>query len=257
VALSRLQPDTLALTVRFFPFRELTPIPKIVWCKVPGGEVILEGNAGNFSVKPFCIAKYPVTYIQYRTFLEAKDGFNNSAWWEGLPFGRPDKPGKQFNRHDNHPAENVAWNEALAFCRWLSAKLGYNIRLPTEWEWQQAATGGDSRNVYPWGPDWDSNLANTRESELNRSTAVGMYPHGASAVGALDMVGNVWEWCLNEYENPSKVSISGDATRVLRGGSGYHDQGHARATYRFQDFPHSHRGSVGFRVVRCGPIVGH
>jgi formylglycine-generating enzyme required for sulfatase activity len=90
----------------------------------------------------------------------------------------------------------------LAFCRWLSEKLGYEIRLPTEWEWQQAATGGNPENEYPWGPEWAGSCANTIESELSHSTAVGIYPQGASPVGALDMAGNVWEWCLNEYDNP-------------------------------------------------------
>ncbi|MGB2679856.1 MAG: SUMF1/EgtB/PvdO family nonheme iron enzyme, partial [Candidatus Competibacter sp.] len=168
-------------------------LPEIVWREVPGGEVTLEENAGTFTVEPFQIAKYPVTYRQYRAFLDADDGYHNPEWWEGLWF-QVDKPGRQFNRHDNHPAENLCWLEAMAFCHWLSTKLGYEVRLPTEWEWQQAATGGDPANVYPWGPDWDGNRANTYESELNHSTAVGIYPQGASPVGTLDLSGNLWEW---------------------------------------------------------------
>jgi hypothetical protein len=230
-------------------------LPDIVWCPVLGGEVMLERNAGTFSVEPFCIAKYPVTYIQYRVFLEAKGGFYNSAWWQGLPFRQPDEFGRQFNRRDNHPAENVAWDEAMAFCRWLSARLGYEIRLPTEWQWQQAATGGDSRHVYPWGPDWDSNRANTYESELSRSTAVGMYPHGASAVGALDMAGNVWEWCLNEYEKSEQVNLSSTANRVVRGGSWNNDQDNARAAYRNRNNPDNRNNNVGFRLVCASHIL--
>jgi formylglycine-generating enzyme required for sulfatase activity len=92
-------------------------LPDIVWCEVPGGEVTLEGNAGTFTVEPFHIAQYPVTYSQYRAFLEAEDGYHNPAWWRGLWVDRPpEKPGRQFQRYGNHPAENVAWVEAVPFC---------------------------------------------------------------------------------------------------------------------------------------------
>jgi hypothetical protein len=232
-------------------------LPDIVWCEVPGGEVTLEDNAGSFTVDSFRIAKYPVTYRQYRAFLEAEDGYHNAAWWQGLWVDRPpDKPGRQFQRYDNHPAENVAWLEAVPFCRWLSAKLGYEIRLPTEWEWQQAATGGNPANVYPWGPEWDGNRANTYESELSCSTAVGLYPQGASPVpvGALDMSGNVWEWCLNEYDKPRNVDLAGDARRVVRGGSWNSSRTNARAASRAALAPDGRNPDVGFRVVCASPI---
>jgi formylglycine-generating enzyme required for sulfatase activity len=243
-------------------------LPNIVWCAVPGGEIVLDIETeersriarwlkhrarDTFSVEPFYIAKYPVTYIQYRAFLEASDGFANPVWWQGLWF-QVDKPGKQFNRRDNHPAENLRWLEAMAFCRWLSARLDYEIRLPTEWEWQQAATGGDWGRVYPWPGDWDASRANTYESELSRSTAVGMYPHGASPVGALDMAGNVWEWCLNEYENPRKVGLSGNANRVVRGGSWEYARGFARAASRDWFYPGYRYNFVGVRLVCASPI---
>ena len=88
-----------------------------------------------------------------------------------------------------------------------------------EGEWQQAATGGKPANQWPWGPEWENNRANTYESELNRSTAVGMYPQNEYSFGACDMSGNVWEWCVNEYQNPQRVDLSGEASRVVRGGS--------------------------------------
>ena len=186
---------------------------------MPKGEITLEEVKGTFRVDPFYIAKYPVTWIQYRSFLEAEDGYRKKGWWKGLA-KREDQPGEQFRKLDNHPAENVSWYDAVAFCRWLTEKLGYEVRLPTEWEWQQAATGGDPANEYPWGPEWDSNKANTLESGLSRTTAVGMYPQGAiQPVRALDMSGNVREWCLNEYENPKRVEVSGEQSRAVRGGS--------------------------------------
>jgi Sulfatase-modifying factor enzyme 1 len=230
-------------------------LPDLVWCQVPAGEVTLEGNGESFTVaEPFYIATYLITYAQFRAFLEADDGHADPRWWEGILF-QIDRSGsgRQFNRRDNHPAENVTWLEAIAFCRWLSEKLGYTIRLPTEWEWQQAATGGQPDREYPWPGGWDLDHANTYGSDLSRSTAVGMYPQGASPVGALDMAGNVWEWCLNEYSTPSNTDLSGDARRVMRGGSWNYEQGEARTAFRSSDVPNYCNLDVGFRVMCLAP----
>jgi formylglycine-generating enzyme required for sulfatase activity len=150
------------------------------------------------------------------------------------------------------------------------------VRLPTEPEWQQAATGGDPRNEYPWGPTWDNTRANTDESRLSRTTAVGMYPGGASSQRVLDLAGNVWEWCLTDYERPqasgleplrstarrSSTSRRGrpDADRdkgvrrVVRGGSWLNPRDDARSAFRYCLHPHYRDGNIGFRVVRGSPI---
>jgi formylglycine-generating enzyme required for sulfatase activity len=206
-------------------------LPEFVWLPVPGGKITLEDNAGTFTVQPFAISKYPVTWAQYRSFLEAQDGYRQKRWWRGLA-ERQAQPGEQYRQQDNHPAENVSWYDAVAFCRWLSARLGYEVHLPTEWEWQQATTGGDPAREYPWGAHWDPAYANAWESHLGRTAAVGMYPQGASPVGALDMSGNVWVWCLNEYDRPQRTGLSGTARRVVRGGSWYDDLVLARVLSR-------------------------
>ena len=121
-------------------------------------------------------------------------------------------------------------------------------------ECHDIATGGIPANEYPWGAEWDSSRANTYESNLNRSTAVGMYPHGASPVGALDLSGNVWEWCLNEYDNPKRVDLSGDARRVVRGGSWNALQVVARAAFRRFHIPAERNNLLGFRVVCSSPL---
>ena len=72
---------------------------------------------------------------------------------DGLVF-RGEQPGSQFQQYPNHPADNVSWVDATAFCRWLTSRLGYEVRPPTESEWQRAANGGDCRKDYPWG-GWD------------------------------------------------------------------------------------------------------
>jgi formylglycine-generating enzyme required for sulfatase activity len=204
-------------------------------------------------MQPFDISKYPVTWAQYRSFLLAADGYQNADWWQGLSRRKPE-PGEQYRQQDNHPAENVSWYDAIAFCRWLSARLGYEVRLPTEWEWQQAATGGHAENEFPWGADWSSAHANTVESHLGRTTAVGLYPQGASPQGVRDMSGNVEEWCLNEYRVPQRVECSGNGFRAVRGGSWSDTEFHARARYRdYVIVPARRDDNLGLRVVRSSP----
>jgi very-short-patch-repair endonuclease len=133
---------------------------------------------------------------------------------------------------------------------------GWQIRLPTEWEWRWAAQAGAEERAYPWG-DWDGHpRVNTVEAGIqNRSTAVGMYPHGAAACSALDMAGNLWEWCLNKYAEPEvcEVDASSDL-RVLRGGSFYNPQDRAAASYRHLSPPYDRYLSNGLRLVLGSPM---
>lgn len=147
--------------------------PDIAWCAIAGGRVKLEDGAGTFEVPDFLVATSPVTYRQFRAFLEDPDGYRNPQWWEALD--RPDAPPEQYRSTDNCPADNVSWHDATAYCRWLSGRLSREITLPTEWEGQQMASGG-SPKAYPWGDAWDSQHANSYESRLSRSSAVGMFP---------------------------------------------------------------------------------
>ncbi|MFZ4661041.1 MAG: formylglycine-generating enzyme family protein, partial [Caldilineaceae bacterium] len=160
------------------------------------------------------------------------------------------------------------WYEALAFCRWLAAKAqaqpallppalqgqtNWRITLPTEWQWEKAARGHDGRQ-YPWGDAYQAGYTNINESwlkagpnYLQKTSAVGMYPHGVSPYGLLDMSGNVRERCLNEYDNPDRIQAEGDARRVVRGGSWRYFSTYASALYRSA---WNHRFNyLGFRVV--------
>ncbi len=228
-------------------------LPQFAWCPVPPGRITLEDNAGTINVAAFFISQYPVTFKQYRAFLEAADGYQNPCWWSGLQ--HEPEPGEQFRKIDNHPAEMVSWFDATAFCLWLSAKLGFEIRLPAEWEWQQAATGGDHQNLYPWGKDFESQRCNTWESGLGRTTAAGLYPLGVSPVGALDMSGNAMEWCSNSYDKPESNNVSDDGRRVVRGGSWSYLLDLARAAYRLSYTPGLRFYNLGFRVVCSSPII--
>lgn len=228
-------------------------VPDIVWCRVETGTVELEDGMGTHEVESFWISRFPVTWLQYRVFVEADDGWHDDRWWGDLDRYWDDPP-RQFHRWDNRPADSVSWFDVVAFCRWLSVKLGFEVRLPTEMQWQLAATGGDRTLKYPWPGGWDSRRANTYEVGPAQSTAVGMYPGGVSPVGAMDMAGNVWEWCLNEFDDLAKIELTSEGRRVCRGGSWGGDSIDARAAYRDRLHPDNRGGGRGDRVVCSAPI---
>lgn len=229
-------------------------LPDIVWCEVPAGQVELEKHAGSFEVATFHIAKYPITQTQYYLFIDAADGYRNKEWWEGMPDRFKDyrEPGRQVPGYGNHPAINVAWVDAMAYSRWLSRKLGKDVRLPTEWEWQQAASNNCADNIYPWGSEWDKQRCNSYESELNYTIAVGLYAQDYPEYRPLDMSGNVWEWCLNEFANPvpySKIALDNENERTIRGGSWDVSSDYVRCADRGRYRPLVRYGDLGFRLI--------
>ena len=225
-------------------------LPDILWRDVSGGSVEIEKH-GTFEVQPFRMAAYPITATQFRCFLEAEDGFGSGDWWRGVQRSAPDDAWAALI--GNHPVTDVSWFDAVAFCRWLTAKLGLPVRLPDEQEWQWAA-GNGRKWAYPWGPQWANGRANTSESDINRTTAVGMFPLGDTASQISDLAGNVWEWCRSKYDHPKNVEPGGDGARKLRGGSWNYSRGIARSEYRFNDPPDLRDYNCGFRVVVSSPI---
>jgi len=232
-------------------------IPDIVWCAIPGGEVELELPASDepdvlgeklcFAVKPFEMARYPVTVVQWEAFVAAEGGYNARVnavrgWTPNPQWGLP-----------NYPAVLVNWVEAVAYCEWLSTVLKYEVRLPTEWEWQQAATGGDRHKKYPWG-EWQEGRANSLHSRLGRAIAVGLYPDGASAHGVLDLAGNVWDWCLNKSKSPEDPTEDSNTPRVVRGGSWSGGIHRVECTIRSSDHPENRNLRKGFRLLRVSPV---
>ncbi|HUN10058.1 MAG TPA: SUMF1/EgtB/PvdO family nonheme iron enzyme [Aggregatilineales bacterium] len=267
-------------------------VPETMWLPVDGSNGKYKFEFGEFQVKPFFIAKYQVTFAQYQAFIKAEDGFNNPEWWLDFPGRyRPQPLTDQRTKNANNPRDSVSWYQSVAFARWLNHRLrglripnaqvgtpflaseyadgllpvptssawviGENaeIRLPTEWEWQWAAQGGAEQREYPWG-GWQPGYANTNEAGLGRAVAVGMYPHGAAESGALDMAGNLWEWCLNDHNNPEIIDgYSNGESKVLRGGAFAFDLSFAAASYRYDLNPNSGNGSFGFRLVLGAPIA--
>jgi len=230
-------------------------LPDIEWVDIPGGQVKLEWAEMPFKVKAFRMARYLVTNMQFEAFINAEDGYRNKEWWNGI--NRSEAPAQPSWNEANAPRETVSWFEAVAFWRWLSQRTGSKIRLPTEWEWQQAATGGDPEREYPWPGGWDATRCNSSESRLNRTSAVGMYPSGATQQGVLDMAGNVDEWCLNTYdepEPPESLRIDDrEARRVIRGGSWDNTPGYLRSSSRTRLYADTRYSLIGFRLAQGTP----
>ncbi len=251
-------------------------LPDIVWCDVPAGTFIM--GADNQSDNPrreesiaydFKIATYPVTFAQFQAFIDSGE-FDDPAWWEGFPEQyRPQRMSEQNNPYRNHPRDNVSWYQALAFSRWLDAKYrtaglmpsGLQIRLPLETEWEYAARGSDGRE-FPWGDGYRVGYANLDEQEtgdgpyfLYKTTAVGNYPQGSSPFGVLDMSGTIWEWCLNEYNDPSVIDgFNSGNSKVLRGGSFFSLLRLAAASSRGRSYPGLDNDRYGLRLVLSRPI---
>ena len=177
----------------------------------------------------FWIDKYLVTNRDYECMV---------------PSHRADRD--QYSEADDQPVIYVNWYEAKLFCRWRGA----GFRLPTEQEWEKAASWDAAmgkKRTYPWEGDFDSARCNTYESGIHKTTPVGSYPSGVSAYGCEDMAGNVWEWTDSRWAENSE-------SRVLRGGSWNFNLGCARADYRLSLHPPFRPYDVGFRVVCSSPI---
>lgn len=241
-------------------------LPDIAWVEVPAGPFLYGEEKETRNLPAFRIARYPVTNAQYRAFLDDPAGHAADGWWEGLA-QRPE-PERGAWSEPNHPRETISWYEAMAYARWLDTRLrergllpeGWMVRLPTEEEWEKAARGEDGRE-FPWG-DWASGRANTNETwdnagphYLGRTTAVGLYPSGASSCGALDLSGNVWEWCLIKSIRPEHQGSGVTEWRDVRGGSHSFHWDSGCCNRRVGDEADARDSEQGFRLVRAPPLA--
>jgi formylglycine-generating enzyme required for sulfatase activity len=215
------------------------------WIEIPG--------------KGYSIAKYPVTNAQFARFVEA-GGYGRREWWTEAGWQQKENDGwteprywqdADFNNTEQ-PVVGVSWYEAVAFCLWLREATGESIMLPTEEQWQYAAQGDDGR-THPWGNHWDCKRCNNSVKPCNsrRTTPVRQYEgKGDSPFGVVDMAGNVWEWCLTDYDNRTNDFNSNANRRVLRGGSWSNsDADFFRCDYRSWFGPSSGYNLRGFRLA--------
>ncbi|NDJ78043.1 MAG: formylglycine-generating enzyme family protein, partial [Chloroflexi bacterium] len=233
--------------------------PDISWVRVPEGEFIYHYDKRQ-ELPAFYIARYPVTYVQFEAFVE-DGGYEDEYWWEGL-VKRETEPSLQRWASANHPRLRLSWFDGVAFCRWLSDRLGYEVRLPIEPEWEKAARGTDGR-IYSWGDKYIAGCANINEvtsgvgpNNLRKPCPVGIYPKGVSPYGAHDMIGNIWEWCLNSAQDDDVVDVTTNEKRALRGGSWLSEWMFAHSVRRRVQLPDSRFPDFGFRVA-CSqlPVV--
>lgn len=233
-------------------------MPSLEWCAIPAGEVTIEFDSKSvtYFVEAFRISKYPVTNAQFQAFVDDPEGYSEGRWWQYSPqavlwheqHAQPMSP--RFSWGD-HPRATVSWYEAMAFCQWISAKLGLPVTLPTEQQWQRAAQGDDGR-AYPWGNRFDKSRCNSREGNLRTTTPVNRYEKkGASPYGVCDMAGNVWQWCSNMEYKPSKRNGAKDVhvPRAVRGGSFISVSNRVKSTYHFYLNPLYRYATIGFRLV--------
>lgn len=218
------------------------PVDRLV---VPAGEFIAgcraradsdcfasEEPEGRRSLPAFSIDRTEITISAYQTCVDA-GACTAPDEGEACNWG--------VSGRERHPVNCVDWSQASAFCAWRGA------RLPTEWEWEKAARGTEGA-MNPWGDDpADCSRAVIDEGTGNAcglgdtTFEVGSKPAGASPFGAVDMIGNVWEWTSGALEATN--------AQIVRGGAYYIERPQARASFGLRFKPTGRADFVGFRCA--------
>ncbi|MCA1561374.1 MAG: formylglycine-generating enzyme family protein [Acidobacteria bacterium] len=235
-----------------------------------------ERPSRSVHVDEFLIAVQPVTQAEYARFVH-ETGHRVPAIYElpvvvtaggrererafratGQPYVWSDSA-PPADRLD-HPVTLVRWDDAVAYCAWLSTASGRTLRLPTEAEWEKAARGGLERKWYPWGDRLERDLANfltdPSMKAAHGTSTCRTYP--PNAYGLFDVIGNVWEWVQDWYD-PSYYHTGPDRNptgppkghlRVLRGGSWLvADVRMLSCSHRHKVPPDTYSYGIGFRVA--------
>jgi toxoflavin biosynthesis protein ToxD len=205
-----------------------------------------------YPVAAFRIAEHPVTNAEYAVFLHETGHREIPSGWHY---------GRFVPSAANHPVHTITPESADAYAHWLGERTGRAFRLPTEQEWEYAASGPEGRR-YPWGREWRADAANTLESELLMTTPVGAFPAGRSWCGAQDMAGNVEEYTSSVYSPyPGGRLVRDDlylrlgAYRIARGGAFNRFRDLARCQRRHGPYPRS-LYAMGFRLAEDVPSAG-
>ncbi|NTW68931.1 MAG: formylglycine-generating enzyme family protein [Chlorobiaceae bacterium] len=247
---------------------------------IPGGEFTMGSPLGEVGrkenetqhqvrVSDFYMSRYAVTFAEFRKFVKAT-GYKSDAetagerthWRSGVSGSvRPQS-------EDNHPVLYVSWNDAVAYCNWMSQNTGRKFRLPTEAEREYACRAGTT-TPFNTGQNLKTDQANYNGEDPNNNNQKGVFRQNTVAVnsfapdawGLYNMHGNVWEWCsdwygVTFYEQCKAVGTvtnpdgpEDGSSRVLRGASWYDFAEHCRSAYRIGATPGARKPNVGFRMV--------
>ncbi len=233
--------------------------------QIPPGPFIMGGDDRTFASAPrsipqvdeFAIARFPVTWIEYREFLQSIADRSREAAKSRLPQvstkdpdswnvnadGRVDWKNSGNPKEQQWPIFMVTHQDAIDYCAWKSARDGRSYRLPTDEEWEKAARGVDGR-TFPWGDQFDASFCKNSKSTPNKAQpeAVGQYPADCSPYGVRDMAGGIREWCdawFNEKDNQ----------KLVRGGSWNFSSIGSHCAYRVGCVPYEAYVFIGFRLV--------
>lgn len=187
----------------------------------------------------FYMDVYEVTNEAYSKFIQATNHPAPKDWQNGQYPGKPD-----------NPVSNVSWEDAQAYAKWA------NKRLPTEQEWEVAASGKD-HFLYPWGNSVNNGRANSIEFNAKSVLTVGLVRPSKSSFGLYDMSGNVWEWTASMpklYPNSkSKEPADPEKKRVFRGGSFQDKIEYCTTTFRGYESVDKTYPILGFRCAKDAP----
>ena len=280
--------------------------PVTHFAHVPGGSFVVgtdrpwipadgEGPSRTVQLAPFRIAHCAVAVETFARFVDAT-GFVTDAeragwsfvfagevsdevkvvgqaagapWWlgvKGANWRRPDGRHDALEASPDHPVVHVSWNDADAYCRWAG------VRLPSEGEWEVAASAGESGRTYPWGEDftpggvhqcnvWQGSFPGHDTGEDGFRGRAPVDAFSANGFGLLNVIGNVWEWCADPHRTTGRAASCcapalTDTGRIQKGGSYLCHHSYC-ARYRIQarigSSPDSSTGNAGFRVAAdCG-----
>lgn len=225
------------------PEEKIIPVVEAKMINIPAGEYEIGSNEGKDPEKPthkvkidaFQIDIREVTKEEYAQFIQAT-GYKPPSSWSG---GKLRGNGKE-------PVSDVSWDDATAYAKWAGK------RLPTEEEWEVAASGKD-HYLYPWGNNWENGRANTKEASTNSVLPAGASPKGLSPFGLYDMCGNVWEWTSSEPDAYPGSSFKVDNPKdfkVIRGGSYMDVQAVVRTYSRNWVEANRTNAALGFRCAK-------
>ncbi len=229
----------------------------------------------SVTLKSFYISRYEISVADFQVFTRAT-GYLTEAERENWAYSylyindtlrkweKKDihwkNPG--FKQNSNYPVTCVSWNDAKAYCDWLSKKTGDSYRLPTESEWEYISRNAGKSMKYPWGDKppnhGDANFADKNTPYPWRSQFIddGYFftaPCGSyspNEYGIYDLAGNVWEWCENTIKTYNNKSIDNySAAKAMRGGSFHNKENTMRTAWRNYDYRNSRYFNLGFRVA--------